>query len=211
LGGIFLISFKDLQDKYFYKKDLEGICRQLGLPITGTKLELHQRILFFLENEELRNDDVHIQPKKRRFNISALKEPISLEMPFIEKGLKFNQELRDFIAAHLGKKRVSFTKSMASAVRQAVQGDYDISVRELIAILCASPNDNSTPDDVSYQWNNFVRDFSRSAEAQRYENKLKVASILWGKVRDADGPKLYATSLLAEHDNLLREFEKSGH
>lgn len=192
-----MISEQEFINIYWYKADLIKLCKKYQLQTFGTKLELKNRILIYIKTGQIPKER---QVKKRLRN----NKNITLNSKFIADGLTFNNEFRSFIANHLEVSKILFTKHMAHAVRTAHQTNTDITVRELIKIL-QTPKDQftKTDDDTMYQWNNFVKDFTQSKQTVHIKNKLKVAALLWKKVRDSQDEKKYSDELLKKYKKFL--------
>ena len=63
------------------------------------------------------------------------------------------------------------------------------------------------PEEQTYQWNNFVRAFNADPRSMIFSNKMKVASILWSKVRDNPVSKEYRTDLIDIYaEDLMKYF-----
>lgn len=135
---------------------------------------------------------------------------IYLNTKLIEGGFKFNNEARQFFADCFNVKKFSFTKEMASALRTAEKNnDNDMTVSGLIEIYINSKSrdkSNQSLEERTYQWNNFVKDFNNDESSKKFKNKMKVASILWSKVRDNPVPKKYNYSLLEKYSPELKIF-----
>ena len=74
-----------------------------------------------------------------------------------------------------------------------------MTVADLIEIYINSKSGdkfNKSLEERTYKWNNFVKDFNNDESSKKFKNKMKVASILWSKVRDNPGPKKYNYSLV---------------
>lgn len=146
---------------------------------------------------------------KKRKSKHIVKE-ISLNTKSIEDRFKFNNEARKFFADYFNVKNFSFTKEMASALRIAEKNnDNNITVADLIEIYINSKSKdrlNQSPEEKTYQWNNFVKDFNNDDDSKNFTNKMKVASILWSKVRDNPVPKKYNHSLLEKYSSKLKPF-----
>lgn len=56
------------------------------------------------------------------------------------------------------------------------------------------------------EWNKFLKDFCADEKNNIFQNKLKVASILWKKVRNSARPKVYTHHLVDENIDLLSEY-----
>ena len=95
---------------------------------------------------------------------------------------------------------------MAHAVRVARKEKTDITVAELIKILKTPKHVfHETDEDKTYQWNNFVKDFNKSKLTHNFENKLKIAALLWQHVRNSSEDKKYSDSLLKKHSQLIKK------
>jgi len=45
---------------------------------------------------------------------------------------------------------------------------------------------SEAPEEKTYQWNQFVKDFSKDPRTSQLPNRLKVAAKLWKTVRESD-------------------------
>ena len=111
----------------------------------------------------------------------------------------------------LGEKNFKFTKEMAATVRKVKkEKNRNFTVMDLLKIykigkqckaMKAYPFDFMQPEEKTYQWNNFVRDFNQDYRSKSFKDKMKVAALLWGKVRDNTGDKRYRSSLNDKYKN----------
>ncbi|GIP24656.1 SAP domain-containing protein [Paenibacillus sp. J22TS3] len=195
------ITIQEFEMHYWYKEELVGICRELGLPSFGTKAELEIRIKNLLAGEA--------SPDRRLVNTGVRKKTelreLSLDTRLIPDGFKFNQTAREFFAKYYNKKKFSFTKEMAAALREAERlGDMEMTVADLIKIY-EGEKPLASLEERTYQWNNFVKDFNKDARTKKIIDRMKVAAQLWGKVRDNPGHKRYSPDLLEEYLKDKRE------
>lgn len=63
-------------------------------------------------------------------------------------------------------------------------------------------------DHSACQWNQFLKDFCSDEFSDYYSNKLKVAAIIWKKVRDSKNEKIYSRQLLNEYGYKIEEYHK---
>jgi hypothetical protein len=198
-----MLTESEFVEKYYYKNDLILLCKKMGLSHSGTKYELQNRILGYIKSG-----------KKNTYTTTICKGPLcpdelTLTMGFIENGLKFDKKLRDYISKQTGKVKITFTKHMGHAVRNAKHEGIDITIKELIDIYNTPKSSlGKLPEDKTYQWNNFVKGFSQSDESLKYNEKLKVASILWNKVRDSNNEKIFKKELIIQYGDLLLSYLK---
>jgi len=202
------LTIEEFNKHYWYKTELQVICRQYNLSADGTKAELEQGIRAFLSGES--HDNKRIKVSKIRKSIVS-QQPISLETKLIGGGFKFNHETRAFFAEYFNVTKFSFTKAMAVALREAEKNqDYDMTVADLIEIYLNQNNTviEQSTDEKSYQWNKFVRDFNEDPQSNVFHGKMKVAAILWSKVRDNPIQKVYDNSLIARYYDEVKPFKK---
>ena len=55
---------------------------------------------------------------------------------------------------------------------------------------------------------NFVRDFNKDSRSKFFKDKMKVAALLWRKVRDNPGEKRYRSSLIDEYRNEIDDLQE---
>lgn len=67
----------------------------------------------------------------------------------------------------------------------------------------------SSAEEGTYQWNHFVRDFFKDPATKRYNQRLKVASFLWKKVRMSSANKIYCHDMLKRYSKELQIYKKS--
>ncbi len=86
---------------YWLKEEMIEICKQAGLPVTGRKFDLRDRIMFALDN----NGKIKPQSKKKKvlssFNWS--KSQLTLET-VITDNISFGPNFRRFMAGQIGNK-----------------------------------------------------------------------------------------------------------
>jgi len=202
------LTVEEFNKHYWYKTDLQAICRQYNLSVDGTKAELEQGIRAFLSGES--HDNKRTKVSKIRKSTTS-QQPISLDTKLIGGGFKFNHEARVFFADYFNVAKFSFTKAMAVALREAEENqDYDMTVADLVEIYLDRSNTvvEQSTDEKSYQWNKFVRDFNKDPQSNIFHEKMKVAAILWSKVRDNPIQKVYDNFLIEKHFNEVKQFQK---
>lgn len=201
------MSVEQFKNLYWYKTDLEKICRQYKLPTFGTKAELNQYVVKYLKGIPIEK----IKPVRVQNNNETLKySQITEDTLLFNSGFKLNNEARKFFAAYFKVDTFSFKKSMAIKMREVqTQRDVTATVKDLIeAYQTGTTELDKNQEEQTYQWNNFVRDFNTDKASDNYLNKMKVASILWKKVRDGSGSKKYRHSLIERYHQEIAIFEK---
>lgn len=202
------MSVEEFSQHYWYKEELKRICADCKIPSYGTKAELETKIKNYLSGKKV--VDHRQQMSNMRKGMSS--NSITVDTKLIPEGFKFNQKAREFFANYYNVPKFKFTKDMASALREAErQGDLDMTVADLIKIYEKGKDGKkknnvvNSPEEKTYQWNNFVSDFNRDIRTQGMKNKMKVAAFLWNYVKTNPGPKKYNKDLL---DQFPREVEQ---
>ncbi|AUI71245.1 SAP domain-containing protein [Companilactobacillus alimentarius] len=194
---------------YWYKEELQKICREYQLPSYGTKAELTNYIVKFLDGVPVSS----IKPvrKIRRSTSGNLKaEDINLNTKLLNSGFSLNNEARKFFEQYYKVPSFSFRKSMGIKMREVERNaDTNATVRDLIWALENSQVDlKHNKEEQTYQWNNFVRDFRLDISSKNYRTPMKVASILWKKVRDSNQEKKYSHKLMVNNSKLIEKYLK---
>ncbi|GEO48418.1 SAP domain-containing protein [Companilactobacillus kimchii] len=199
------LSVEDFKRFYWYKTELAQICKDNQLPSYGTKAELNQYIIQYLSGIP----QSQIKTVRTSTHISPLKtERINPQTKLLASGFKLNAEARKFFADYFQMSKFSFKKSMAIKMRQ-VQSDQDTSatVQDLIdAYQNKTLADND--EEHTYQWNNFVKDFNHDERSKNYSQKMKVAAIIWSKVRDGQTDKTYRSQLIDQYQSKIEKYRK---
>lgn len=204
------MSSKTFLDYYWYKEELVDICRKNCLPTYGTKAELTKYIVSLLEGEPAES----LKPRRRRERskqkIKA--EDMKEDTKLLENGFSFNNEARKFFSNYFQVKNFSFKKAMAIKLREVERTkDYDATIKDIINAYLESQNKENVIDNEeerTYQWNNFVRDFCDDPSSNEYTNKMKVASIIWRKVRQEKGTKSYSPTLIKKYSDDIKKYKQ---
>lgn len=206
------MSVMEFKSHYLYVIELREICRKFWLDCTGTKAELTSRVEHFLsgdvdsfssEEEEMK---ISMTDKTLGLVVSHGADSYTKLSTKVIGWFSFNVNWRAFCGMVLVEPNFKFTKEMAAAVREAKKRhDNSLTVRDLLVIYKTGKQRKATgeslpsymqPEEQTYQWNNFVRAFNADPRSMIFSNKMKVASILWSKVRDNPGSKEYRTDLI---------------
>jgi len=204
------LTVKQFKEEYFYKTDLIKMCREFGLPTYGTKAELNSYIVSYLDGIS----PSQIKPIRKVNSQPTLKlDEINLKTKVIGSGFAFNNDARKFFANYFGVEKFSFKKEMAIIKRKAeIDNDTSMNIADLIQKYVELKNSTNeykkiNKEEQTYQWNQFVKDFCASDSSNDFNNKLKVASIIWKHVRASDKPKKYSDILLVEYDDEIKRFK----
>lgn len=199
------MSIKEFKEKYWYKTDLQQICQKIGLPTYGTKYELSEYICRFLSGEDISK----IKPyRKRRRKMKLSSSEITPNTKILASGFSLNQKARGFFSKYYGVEKFSFNKAMGIKMREieAVQ-DKTATVKDLIEAY-ENLDKVEAKEDKTYQWNNFIKDFNADQISKKYKSKIKVAAILWQKVKQSTVDKKYSRRLLVDNQESIKSYLK---
>lgn len=221
------MSIQEFNKYYWYKEELQKICKRYQISSNGTKATLKSRIEGVLLggtrefcDDESTDFQVDIRDEKLDLNIDINSKDYSKLNVKIINGFKFSPEWRIFCGTVLGEKNFKFTKAMAATVRKVKkEKNKNFTVMDLLKIYkigkqCKStkiyPFDFMQPEEQTYQWNNFVRDFNQDSRSKFFKDKMKVAALLWRKVRDNPGEKRYRSSLIDEYISKINDLREGN-
>lgn len=195
-------SIKDYQEfsqYYWYRNELKQICKKLGIANNGTKEELYYNIEQYYSGNFIQDT-----PNKVN-NIEKL--DITLDSKLLECGFSFNQKFRDYFSKLTGIDNFRFNADMAATWRAVKKNnDKSFTVQDMIDVYLGKKE--YVKYNHSYcEWNKFYKDFCTDKRNAIYKNKMKVASILWNKVRNSTKDKVYTEELIKEYESEIKEYE----
>lgn len=189
-------SYKDFSKYYWYKEELQQICKKLKIEYIGNKAELNNYIKEYFNG--------NIIEHQKKVNITKTNESITLDTKLLEFGFALRTDYRDFFGKHVGVKNFKYTANMAAALKKVRQTkDENFTVKDLIDVYLGKSN-YAKYDNSSCQWNKFYQDFCKDDISNKFSNKMKIAAILWKKVRESDLEKIYSKKLYNEYKNELK-------
>lgn len=202
-------TFSEFTQTYYYKTELIKLCRQWNLPTSGTKAELNSYVEKYLKGMSANK----IKPcrSNNRMNRSLTYNEINLDTKLINSGFCFNKAARQWFADYFGVEKFSFSKKMAVIKRKAeVERDEQATVGDLIQQMQNwDKNKIASPaEENAYQWNNFVRDFFKDPATKQFSQRLKVASLLWKKIRISRGKKVYCHNMLEKYNKEIEIYKE---
>ena len=193
-------SFEEFNRYYWYREELSQICKSLGLEYRSTKQELNYIIEQYFKGNRIEKSVRKVNKKQA--------EAITLNTPLLECGFSFNQKFREYFSVATGVEPFKFNADMATAWRKVKAGnDLNFTIQDMLKVYYGE-SDYAKYDHSVCQWNQFLKDFCSDEFSDFYSNKLKVAAILWKKVRDSANEKIYSRQLLDEYRYKIEECRK---
>lgn len=194
-------TYEEFSRYYWYREELQKICRNLGIAAGGMKAELNHNI------EEYFKGNL-IKPEKGKRNLSHKtvtpvycednSSRLTLQTGLLECHFRFSQRFRDFFSEQTGIKNFKFNTDMVATARKVREtNDTTITLGDLLDIYYGKKT-YAKYNKISLQWNKFVQDFCADPATQRFPDKLKTAARLWKIVRESTREKVYRHELLEE-------------
>ncbi|MCL2687833.1 MAG: SAP domain-containing protein [Methanobrevibacter sp.] len=184
-------SFEEFNKYYWYKKELQQICKKLGIEYIGNKAELNNYIKEYFNGNIIKH--------QKKINVKKINGNLTLDTKLLEFGFAMRNEYRDFFGEQVGVNNFKYTADMAATLKKVRQiKDKNFTVKDLIDVYLRKST-YAKYDNSSCQWNKFYQDFCEDNESNNFPNKMKSASILWKKVRDSDLEKVYSRKLYEKY------------
>ena len=186
-------TFEEFSRYYWYREELQQICKSHGIDSSGLKAELNHNI------EEYFKGNI-IRPKKAHVKKASVKSQLHLTLNtgLIECGFTFGPRFRDFFIEQTGIKNFKFNVDMVATVKKVKQEqDENFTLGDLLDIYYGKKT-YARYDKISLQWNKFFHDFCADPVTACYPDKLKSAARLWKIVRESTQEKVYKHELLED-------------
>ena len=189
-------TYQEFAKYYWYRAELQQICKQLGISSAGMKNELCHNI----EEHFKGNRIVGSQPKRRA---KPSDSPLSLNSGLIDCSFTFGPRFRAFFAEQTGVKNFKFNVDMVATVKKVREdNDKSFTIKDLLDIYYGKKT-YAKYDNSALQWNRFVKDFCADDATKEFGERLKAAATLWKIVRDSDVEKIYSRELLEKYRDRL--------
>lgn len=190
-------SFEEFSKYYWYREELQQICKSHGIDSNGMKAELNYNIEQFFKGNI-------IKPKVVQKKVAAKKTqiPLTLETGLIECGFTFGPRFREFFAEQTGITNFKFNVDMVATARKVKETqDFNFTLGDLLDIYYGKKS-YAKYDKVSLQWNKFIHDFCADPATANIPDKLKTAAALWKQVRESTREKVYTHELLEDNNGI---------
>ncbi|MGN0278395.1 MAG: DUF6434 domain-containing protein [Lachnospiraceae bacterium] len=168
------------RDYYYLKEELIDFCRENGLPVSGGKIEITDRISHFLDTGEVLSIPA---TKKKAPVISGISEDTRIETDFV-----CSEMHRAFFKEHIGNCfsfNVTFQKWLKSnagkTYKEAIAAYYDI---------LEEKKRGKTKIDKQFEYNTYIRDFFADNQGKSLEEAIKC----WKYKKQLQGHNRYERS-----------------
>ncbi|MDE6661190.1 MAG: SAP domain-containing protein, partial [Anaeroplasmataceae bacterium] len=177
-------SYDEFIKYYWYREELQEICKKLHLEYIGEKRELNQIIQSYFNG-------IIIPHKPKKLPKGATKD-LTLDTSLIDCGFTFGPRFRNFYIQVTKEEDFKFTVDMVATVKAVKESkDKDFTLGDLLDVKLGNKT-YATYDKSSCEWNQFLQDFCADKDNNIYKDKLKAASRFWKLLRNSDLPKVYS-------------------
>lgn len=154
------LESKTFRNFYYLKEELVDFYRKNGLPVSGGKLEISDRIAYFLENGKVMPAKV---VKKSATKRSDITEDTKIEADFV-----CSERHRAFFKEHIGN-----TFSFNVAFQKWLKGNAGKTYREAITAYYQILEDKKTVIDKQFEYNTYIRDFFADNPGKILDDAIK--------------------------------------
>lgn len=171
---------------YYLKQELADFCKENGLPTSGSKAELTDRIAYFLDTEKVLKASVE---RKTAINIGTLTEDT-----VIESNIVCSEKHRAFFSEKIGKS-FSFNVPFQKWLKANAGKTYGDAIRAYYRIL-EEKKLTKTEIGGQFEYNTYIRDFFVDNPGK----SLRDAIVCWNYKKGLPGHHRYEQSDLCALD-----------
>ena len=163
---------------YYLKKELVDFCRENGLPVSGGKIELTDRIAYFLDTGKILKAT---EKKKPTMRVSLITEDT-----LVETDIVCSEKHRAFFKDKIGKS-FSFNVSFQKWLKENAGKTYADAIKAYYQIL-EEKKKGKTNIDRQFEYNTYIRAFFEDNQGK----SLEEAIICWKYKKSLQGHNRYA-------------------
>ena len=153
------------RDYYYLKEELVAFCRENGLPASGGKIELTDRIAHFLDTGEV----LPKQPKYTRSKTAS--DSVITLSSIIEENFICSEKHRAFFKSEIGGS-FSFNVTFQKWLKANAEKTYGDAVAAYLQIMQEKKQGKSTIDR-QFEYNTYIRAFFEDNPRKTLEDAIK--------------------------------------
>ena len=180
------LTSSEFKEYYFLKEELKEFCRNEGLKISGSKTQLEERIIYYLDTgkslEESKNNS------RTNSNISrddTNTQEITLDS-ILGENFKCSEDKREFFEKEIGK-GFRFKVKFQKWLKENPDKTYEDAINAYHELQNSK---EKTKIDKQFQYNQYIRDFFEDNE----DKTLKDAIKCWNYKKSLKGHNKYEPS-----------------
>ena len=183
------LKSEDFKEYYFLKEELKEFCRNEGLKLSGSKSQLEERIIYYLDTGKSLDNSRSIENKnnysKSNSNKATTSEEITLDS-ILGENFKCSEDKREFFEKEIGKGfkfKVKFQKWLKvnpdKTYQDAINAYYEL-----------QNSKEKTEIGKQFQYNQYVRDFFKDNNDKTLNDAIKC----WNYKKSLKGHNKYEKS-----------------
>ena len=166
------LKSEDFKEYYFLKEELKDFCKKEGLKVSGSKNQLEERIIYYLDTGKSLDNSRSIENKnnysKSNSNKATTYEEITLDS-ILGENFKCSEDKREFFEKEIGKGfkfKVKFQKWLKvnpdKTYQDAINAYYEL-----------QNSKEKTKIDKQFQYNQYIRDFFDDNDDKTLNDAIK--------------------------------------
>lgn len=176
------IDSKTFRSFYYLKEELVAFCRENGLSTSGSKIELTDRIVHFLDTGEVKMVKRKVVQCK---NVNVGNITIGTK---IEENFVCSEKHRAFFKEHIGNS-FSFNVLFQKWLKSNVGKTYEDAINAYYQIL-EDKKKGTTKIDKQFEYNTYIRDFFADNKGKSLDDVIKC----WKYKKQLQGHNRYEKS-----------------
>ena len=179
------LKASEFKEYYFLKEELKEFCRNEGLKLSGSKSQLEERIICYLDTGKS-SDDSNPTKNNTNFQKSNLNKAIASEEITLDsilgENFKCSEDKREFFEKEIGKGfkfKVQFQKWLKSNPDKTINAYYEL-----------QNSKEKTKIDKQFQYNQYIRDFFEDNDDRTLNDAIKC----WKHKKSLKGHNKYEKS-----------------
>lgn len=191
------LDSKIFRDYYYLKEELVDFCRENGIPVSGGKLEITERIAYFLDTGKIFSAPAE---RKKATVLSTINEDTKIEANFV-----CSERHRAFFKKHIGS-NFSFNVVFQKWLKNNTGKTYKEAIDAYYQII-EDKKKGKTKIDKQFEYNTYIRDFFAENKGKSLEEAIKC----WKYKKQLQGHNRYErTDLIAIADAEIKEVLPEG-
>lgn len=174
---------KTFREFYYLKEELVEFCRKYGLPVSGGKIELTDRIACFLDTGKIMPT---LTARKRAAKIFDITEDTEIEADFV-----CSEKHRSFFKEHIGS-GFSFNVAFQKWLKSNAGKNYREAIIAYDQII-KDKKTGTTEIDKQFEYNTYIRDFFADNQGKSLDEAIRC----WKHKKRLQGHNRYERSDLA--------------
>lgn len=174
------LDSRTFRDFYYLKEELTEFCRENGLPASGGKEELTERIAYFLETGEVKKTAAK---SRKAVTVGNIDLDTTIESDFV-----CSEKHRAFFKEHIGNS-FSFNVAFQKWLKSNAGKTYEDAVSAYYQIL-EDKKKTKTTIDKQFEYNTYIRDFFADNKGKTLDDAIKC----WKYKKQLQGHNRYEKS-----------------